>query len=110
MEDYLKSEHYDEGFSFAYFLRQYIKRLDKKDNEFAFELNIKPTVLSQLVNKHRDPSLKIIMRLEAHSNKIFPAIMWFNLFTKEKALEFMKNNNLRRDEGKQVRKRLAFNI
>ena len=110
MEDYLKTDKYDKALSFAYFLRQYIERLDKKNVEFAQEINITPTELSQLINNHRDPNHKIIMRLEAHSNMIFPAVMWFNLFAKEKALELIKNDSLRRAEGKRVKKRLQFSI
>ncbi len=110
MEDYVGTDKYDESLNFAYFLRQYIERLGKKNIEFAQEINIKPTELSQLVNHHRDPNHKIIMRLEAHSNKIFPAILWFKLFTKEKALELLKDDNLRKTESGRVKKRLQFSF
>jgi hypothetical protein len=110
MEDYLRADTYDKTLSFSYFLKQYIARLEKRNNEFAEEMNIKPTELSQLINNHRDPNQKFIMRLEAHSNRIFPAIMWFKLFTKEKALELLKDDALRITEGKQVKKRLQFYI
>ncbi|HMI67217.1 MAG TPA: helix-turn-helix transcriptional regulator [Cyclobacteriaceae bacterium] len=111
MEDYLRTDKYDENLNFGYFLRQYIKRLGKSNTEFANEISIKPTELSHLINSHRDPNPKILMRLEGHSNMIFPAIMWFKLISKEKALKFISNNHhLRKTEGSRIKKKLQFSL
>lgn len=59
MEDYLNADTFDENFYFGYFLKEYIQRLEKKSKEFAEEINIDPTELSQVINKHRKPRFKI---------------------------------------------------
>jgi hypothetical protein len=110
MEDYLKSKKYDDIMGFGYFLKEYIGRIDKKNNEFAKEINITPTELSQFINSHRAPNDRLIIRLEIHSNNIFNATLWYNIFSKEKTLELIQNAPLRRSEEKQVKKRLAISI
>lgn len=110
MEDYIKSDKLDQHLTFGYFLRSYIETIGKKNNEFAEEIDIKPTELSQLVNKHRDPSDKIIMRLEMHSNGIILALSWYSIFSKDKALELITNEQLRKEERKHVKKKLALSL
>ena len=110
IEDYIQSDRYDSKYSFAYFLREYIQRQNKKNSEFAKEISVSAVELSQLVNNHRDPNLKIIVRLEAHSNKNFPAIMWFSLYSKDKSVELIQNDELRESERKYVKKVLQFSF
>ena len=110
MEDYIKSDKLDQHLTFGYFLRSYIETIGKKNNEFAEEIDIKPTELSQLVNKHRDPSDKIIMRLEMHSNGILLAMSWYSIYSKDKVLRLISNDQLRKEEGKHVKKRIEVSL
>src|SRR5450432_2981781 len=73
MEDYLKTKTLDTKYNFGYFLEEYITILDKKKKVFAEEIDIDPTELSQIINRHRLPNEKIMIRLELHSNSNFPA-------------------------------------
>jgi hypothetical protein len=66
MEDYSKNDTYNINYSFGYFLREYLKSLNKKNKDFAHDIDIEETELSQLLNQHRKPSEKIIIRLEIH--------------------------------------------
>src|ERR1700733_2589699 len=68
IEDYIKSEKFNNDYSFGYFLKEYIVRLEKKNNQFADEINVDPAELSQVINKRRRPTEKLIFRLEIHSN------------------------------------------
>lgn len=110
MEDYLKSEKLEEQRSFGYFLRRYIELIGRKNNEFAEEIDVNPTELSQIVNRHRDPSKKIIIRLEMHSNGIILATAWHGIYSKDKALELATDEQLRREEGEHVKKKLALSF
>ena len=74
MEDYAKSSQFNEHLSFAYFLRNYIKLKYKVNKDFAKDINIDETELSLILNKHRYPSEKTIIRLELHSNKMISAL------------------------------------
>jgi plasmid maintenance system antidote protein VapI len=110
IKNYLNSNQYDSEKGFAFFLKEYIQRQNKKNSEFAKEISISAVELSQLVNSHRDPNLKIIVRLAAHSNQNFPAIMWFNLYSKDKTVELLENKKLQQSEKKYVKKGLGFSF
>lgn len=110
MEDYIKSESYDEKFSFAYFLRQYIKLKYKVNKDFAKDIQIDETELSSILNNRRSPSDKTIIRLELHSNNKIPAITWFKVLEKEKEHRFYTDKNIRKEEEKNVKNRLVFDF
>jgi plasmid maintenance system antidote protein VapI len=110
IEDYIGSKDFSKTQTFSFFLKEYILRLDKKNKEFAEEIDIDPTELSQIINHHRYPSQKLIIRLEIHSNKNFPALMWFKLIEKEKAYEIAHDKNIRAQESKHVKQKLEFSL
>lgn len=110
IEDYIGSKEFSKSQTFSFFLKEYISRLNKKNKEFAEEIDIDPTELSQIINHHRPPSEKFIIRLEIHSNKNFPALLWFKLIEKEKAYKIMRNKNLRIQESKHVKQKLEFSL
>jgi len=110
MEDYIQSKDFSQTQTFSFFLKEYISRLGKKNKEFAEEIDIDPTELSQIINHHRYPSEKFIIRLEIHSNKNFPALMWFRLIEKEKAYKIVHNKNLREQEINHVKQKLEFSL
>jgi hypothetical protein len=98
LEDYLKKE-YNPALNFGHFLERYLKILNKKKKEFAAEIQIHETLLSHLVNNHREPSESILIRLELHSNKIIPAIYWYKLGEKGKEFHIRTDNSLREKES-----------
>ncbi|MBL7691763.1 MAG: hypothetical protein JNM41_09215 [Flavipsychrobacter sp.] len=110
MEDYLRSEYYDSALSFGYFLKAYIFALGKKNIEFAEDIGIQPTELSQLIHNHRDPKQEVLVRLEIHSNNNIPAIMWYRLVEKHKAHELMSDVALRKSARKHVKRHLEFSF
>lgn len=108
LEDYVDSSQYLEAFSFGFFLNEYVSRQDKKDKDFAAEVDVKPAVLSQYINNHRKPTDEFIIRLELHSNGMIPAISWFKVVQKDKEHEIMTNQKLRDEESKYVKNRLGY--
>jgi plasmid maintenance system antidote protein VapI len=110
IEDYLNTESFNKNYYFGYFLKEYIARLEKKNKEFATEIDVDPTELSQVINKHRKPTDKLIFRLEIHSNKNFPALMWFKLLEKERAYEILHNKGIIESEKKHVKRKLRFSF
>lgn len=107
MEDYLDNSDYDNARTFGFFLKGYLEMLNKKNKEFAADIDINPTELSQIIHNHRFPSEKVIIRLEIHSNKIIPAIMWHKLVEKEKEYQLIHDSELRAREKGHVRNVLA---
>jgi transcriptional regulator with XRE-family HTH domain len=110
IEDYSNNAPYDINRSFGFFLREYLKSLNKKNKDFASDLDINETELSQILNKHRTPSEKLIIRLEIHSNKAIPAITWFRLLEKEREHQILTDNVIRKNESKHVKNRLQLSI
>ena len=110
IEDHIKSDIFNKDYYFGYFLKEYITRLEKKNNQFADEIDVKPTELSQVINQHRKPTEKLIFRLEIHSNKNFPALMWFRLLEKDRAYELKHNRGIIDSEKKHVKEKLAFSF
>jgi plasmid maintenance system antidote protein VapI len=110
IEDHLETETFNKNYYFGFFLKEYIIRLEKKNNQFAEEINVNPTELSQIINKHRKPTEKLIFRLEIHSNRNFPALMWFKLLEKERAYELKHNKEIIDSEKKHVKPGLAFSF
>ena len=43
MEDYITTNSFDRNYYFGYFLQEYITRLQKKNKEFASEIDVDPT-------------------------------------------------------------------
>lgn len=103
MSDYIGSKRYDSGKRFSYFLMKYIEMLQKKNKDFAKDISITSVELSQLLNNHRNPNIKILIRLELHSNNDIPAYLWFKVLEKEKEHEIISNKELRKQEMKFVR-------
>ncbi len=110
LEDYIKSEDFNEEKSFGYFLKEYLHLINKKRNEFAAEIGIHETLLSQLINNHREPANSIIIRLELHSNNAIPAAYWYRVVEKEKEYFIQTNKQLRKNQKKFVKNRLAVSL
>jgi plasmid maintenance system antidote protein VapI len=110
IEDYLSSENFNPKLTFSFFLKEYVNLLNKKRKNFAQEIDIDETELSQLINRHRLPNENIIIRLEIHSNNSIPAIVWYKLIEREKEHSIRTNKTLRQHERQFVTNKLAVKI
>jgi len=108
LENYIQREAYDSKYQFSYFLNQYLSIVDKRRKEFAKDIDIHETFLSQLMNNRREPNESIMVRLEIHSNNIIPAIHWLKLVEKEREHYIRTNTRLRKNERRFVRNRLEL--
>ncbi len=110
MEDYIRDSKFDKKKNFGFFLKTYIARLNKKRNEFAAEIDINPTELSQYINSHRTPPTSIMIRLELHSHKIIPATDWYKLVEKEALHKLSTNKTLRLEQKQFVKKEAQLKV
>jgi transcriptional regulator with XRE-family HTH domain len=97
-----------EHWSFQYFLSEYIRAQNKKDKEFAADVDVKPYVLSQYLNGHRIPPKEFLIRLELHSNGLIPASWWLRLLQKSKEVELTQDTALREQESKHVKNKIEL--
>lgn len=106
LEEYIKGEEFHASKTFGHFLKEYLSLGKKKRREFAAEINIHETLLSQLISDRREPSENIIIRLELHSNKSIPAAYWYRTVEKRREYLLIHNRQLRKREEKYVKSRL----
>ncbi len=99
MEEYIKKPKYEEHNYFTEFLKLYIDTIYSKRIHFAKDVNIKPVLLSQVLNNHREPKEEFILRLMIHSEKTYKNIstfhekIWFQVYFREKICETMANQD-----------------
>jgi hypothetical protein len=98
IEDYLAQETFNPELTFGFFLKYYVELLDKKRKEFADEISIDESMLSQLINNHRMPPDYIAIRLEIHSNNIIPAAYWIRVVEKQRIHAITTDKELRKKE------------
>jgi hypothetical protein len=110
IEGYLESKEYDPKMSFSYFLKKYVDSLNIKRKEFAEQVSIDETLLSQLINRHRLPPDYLAIRLEIHSNNIIPANYWYKLAEREKEHFIKTDKEIRRKEKRYVHTMLRANL
>ena len=110
LEDYVNSSAYKADFTFGYFLKEYLQLQNKKQNEFAQEINVNSTVLNQYIHKRRVPNENIFIRFEIHSGELIKAVDLLRLVDKEKEHQIIHNLDLRKREAKYVSKKLEFAV
>jgi hypothetical protein len=98
IEDYLESKVFDHELTFGSFLKMYVELLEKKRKDFAAEISIEDTLLSQLINGHRFPPDYVTIRLELHSNNIIPATHWLRLVEQQRLHEIGNDKEFRKRE------------
>ena len=107
LKDYIQNNEFNPELTFGHFLKQNVNLLDIKRKQFADEISIDATPLSQFINQHRRPPEYMAICLEIHSNNSIPAIYWFKLVEKQRAHELKTDKELRRKELENVHRKLA---
>lgn len=108
IEDYLKYGKYEDRYSFGAFLRKYLTILDRKQKDFAQEINLHPTKLNQILNDRLDVNVALVYRLEKHSGGLITATDWWNLHAKKIEAGILFDRAAREAEGKNVKRALVF--
>lgn len=104
MEQYIEKPICNKNNYFTEFLKLYIDTIYSKRIHFANDVNIKPVLLSQVLNNHRQPKEEFILRLMIHSEMTyknicdFPRETWFLVYYNEKICDTMSNQDNWRPE------------
>ncbi len=99
MEEYLNKPESNPGPRFPEFLRIYVDTLHKKRKEFAADLSIKPIILSQVLNRHREPQEVFLQRLILHSANTYQHIgkirkdLWLKVYYQDKLNHFLSTQD-----------------
>lgn len=112
MEDYVNNPKCDLERNFTRFLAAYVDTVYDKRKNFATDLSIKPMVLSQVLNNHREPQSTFILRLIVHSEELYKNLcafdkeLWPRIYYQDKVCEiFSTQDKWRKSEEKFVNKR-----
>jgi plasmid maintenance system antidote protein VapI len=102
IDDYIVTEKYDPAKSFGNFLKEYVDKIPTKRKDFAEQIGIDESLLSQLINGHRLPPDYMTIRLEIHSDNRIPAGHWYKLITMEKEHYIKTDQEIRKKQRKFV--------
>jgi hypothetical protein len=97
MENYLEAPVYDNRNHFTEFLEMYIDAIYTKRSSFAEDISIRPVLLSQVINNHREPKEEFMMKLMIHSEFVFKDVCefhkktWYQVYFQEKICETMSS-------------------
>jgi len=108
IEDYITQEDYNIEQSFGAYLEEYIRIIQKTKKAFAQDIDTHYTRLSRILNNREEPNLEIIYRLEEHSGKIIPALLWWKLQIKKQEYLILKDTENRIKEAKKVKNKFKI--
>lgn len=97
MEAFLNASTKEKKHSFTFFLKTYIDTIYDKRKYFAQDISITPVLLSQILNKHREPKEEFLLRLMVHTEKTYENICafskksWFQVYFHEKIANTLSN-------------------
>lgn len=108
MEDYFHLDTYAEAHAFSVYLKAYITILNKKQKDFAEEIDLHQTKLNQLLTGKATANFALFYRLEKHSGGILKANYWWKLYAKKIESDLKTNYTERQKEGARVKNELVF--
>ena len=99
MEEFIKEPFYEERGCFTRFLTSYVDTIYDKRKSFAEDIEISPTLLSQILNNHKDPQEGFILRLMVHSERTYKNVCqfnektWYEVVYQDRLCEMMANQD-----------------
>ncbi len=100
---YVESSYFEASKSFAVVLQSYLELVNRKQKEFAQDIDLHPSRLNRILKGKEKIGKKIAYRLEEHSGAIIPAIYWWKLMQKDVEQEIRTEVELRESEKKRVK-------
>lgn len=108
LEDYVFSNAYHKEQSVSFYLKDYMKAIDRNQKELSEDIDVHRTRMSRILNGKERLSLSIAYRLEIHSGETIPAILWWKLVQKEIEQEILHGTEEKQKEQNRVKK-VIFN-
>ncbi|MFT5914250.1 MAG: plasmid maintenance system antidote protein VapI [Flammeovirgaceae bacterium] len=108
IENYIHKMEYDSSMDFGTQLEEYIRILNKTKKKVAEELGIHYTRLSRVINNRETPNVEFIYRLEEHSGRLVPALVWWKLLIKKQEFQLLSDNTTRKIEAAKVQPAVVY--
>ena len=103
INNYIEKQSFSENHTFGNYLKEYIRIIRKSKKEFAGDIGVHHTKLSRLINNKEEPNIGLTYRLEQHSDKLIPAIIWWKLMIKKQEHLIKRDVLTRAIESKKVK-------
>ncbi|WP_020534523.1 hypothetical protein [Lewinella cohaerens] len=108
LEDYIVNREYEEDMNFGVQLEEYTRILKRTKKKLSEELNVHYTKLSRIINDHESPNIEFIYKLEEHSGKLVPALVWWKLMIKKQEHEIVQDKSTRKQIATKVTPAIAY--
>lgn len=108
LEEYIDNGDYDESINFGSQLEEYIRILKKTKKRVAEDLDVHYTKLSRVINNREAPNIAFMYRLEEHSGRLVPALVWWKLLIKKQEFEIARDEATREIEAAKVKRAVAY--
>lgn len=99
---YFKTRLFRDSLSFGNILKKYLTILKKNPKDFASDLGTEENALVQLMQDKGNPNIKLMYRLEAHSDKMIPATYWWKLHSMQQEHLIETDEDTRKAEAARV--------
>ncbi|MEM9897578.1 MAG: hypothetical protein AAF789_14550, partial [Bacteroidota bacterium] len=74
------------------------------------ELSVHYTKLSRVINNREAPNIDFIYRLEEHSGRLVPALVWWKLMIKKQEYEIAKDKSARNEVAAKVKRAITYRV
>lgn len=102
LEDYFKTDRYQEEYSFGSQLKKYIAIVGRTQTEVSNNLSIHKARLSRIINGKENPNPELMYRLQKHSSGAIPAFYWWKLLAKELEYQIKTDKEKMQEESAKV--------
>jgi plasmid maintenance system antidote protein VapI len=108
IENYLEERDYESNMDFGVQLEEYIRILKRTKKKVSEELDVHYTKLSRIINNRESPNVEFMYRLEEHSGRLVPALIWWKLLIKKQEFEISEDKVTRKIEAAKVKRAIAY--
>lgn len=101
IERYTKNDLFSRQKTFGKYVQKYLEVIKRDAKKLAENLSIEHTILTEILEEKREPSIELIFRLDKHSGNLIRTELWWKLIVKKQLFLMSKDDETRKiEEGK----------
>ena len=108
IQEYLSKGDFSPNNSFGSYLEEYIRIVRRNKKEFSEDIGIHNTRLSRILREREEPNIELTYRLEEHSGRLIPAVIWWKLVMKKQEYQIQQDEEKRKLESSKVKNAFKF--
>lgn len=108
MRDYIQDRHFDPDMHFGSFLGEYLRIIGRSQKDLAADIGIHPSRFNRILHDREDPNIELVYRLEKHSDRVLPALLWWRLLVKKQEYHLKIDEQARERAARKVKNELKL--